>query len=324
MSTELEILSPADEEHNVAPSSNITLRINYTREDSINVQVQEDGEDDAPVPAIVNGAFQAGFTGTITDLGGDDFNVTINPAVDFNRGRQVWVSVQADEPYPNPFGVYFPKVDDGILFGDLDVLDGEAATTFAFWIRLDAWVAFGECIQRGNNGQFVIDTTTNETGNRLRFQIKNSSSAFKSIRSPAIFTDDTWFHIVMVVNGDTFTYYIDGVDVSGSCLSTGTFDTWQVTAGSQPWHFGARPASGDGCPGLWLDEVAVWPGFAASPAQVAEIYNGGDATDLNALSFAGPELYYRFSEDFVNAGTLGAAGDGAAEGAPDFVGPGPG
>lgn len=98
-----------------------------------------------------------------------------------------------------------------------------------------------------------IQFRTLNTGTTWNFRT-NSAAAGEQTSSSATVVDGTWYHVAIVKNGSTFTFFLDGV--SQATLT----DAGDYSAQSDGWVIGSRRNSAGavdaGWPG-WIDEFRV-------------------------------------------------------------------
>ena len=111
---------------------------------------------------------------------------------------------------------------------------------------------------------------------------------------------DVWKHwfFTRAWDGDasqwTSRWYIDGVEDAGSPVVNAY--TPVVAAGGTCYvGWWGNPQLRQDWDGK-LDEIALWT-VAATPAQAAEVYNGGEAFDLTTASLGAPQVYWRWEHD---------------------------
>lgn len=88
------------------------------------------------------------------------------------------------------------------------------------------------------------------------------------------FGDNTWRHLVVVFNGSTIEYYLNGTSVASASVS-GTYDS---SGAAQSAGFGLSDlafGTGDGSLNGMLDEVGVWD-RALTSTEVTSLYNSGN------------------------------------------------
>jgi hypothetical protein len=213
--------------------------------------------------------------------------------------------------FSSNFSVQFDGVDEYITMGDISTVDGLSQCTWSAWIRYNGtWTAGDGFFAKG----FEIQELRTLASGAARFYI-TATDYFNTANGT--FTGNTWYHVVAVFDGtqvtanDRLRVYVDGVDVSGSGSYTGTIPT-TLAANANALIVGATTATTRHCP-CNIDELAIWAGLAATPAQVTELYNGGEPGDLDALSFAAPSHWWRMGDDdtfptIIDHGTGGANG----------------
>ncbi len=164
----------------------------------------------------------------------------------------------------------FDGVDDYILVGDNDSLDGHTSMSWSFWVNISS---------DGNNKK-IINKYTGSSGKRsyyiyiksnedltLLVSSNGSNYEFKTAQTNLLLNQ--WYHIVVVFDGGVFDTYVDGSVVSDD----GDFSTHtSIYAGSDNLQI-----SGSGVTSLLsglIDEVRVYD-RALSVDEVGELYRAG-------------------------------------------------
>lgn len=199
--------------------------------------------------------------------------------------NQIWdnrVSLFATGILGNSFSIDFDGVNDHIQFGDNYTFEISQAFSISMWVNpnniADTRTLFSKASNDSNvwgyNLQHMITTGA------LRIQMRTPTSSplfeFNTVLTPGI-----WQHIVLTYSGNSningnriYKNAIVGNTPGSSALSGSFLNTANFTVGSRNTAF---PYSG------FIDEVSVW-NKALSAAEVTELYNTGQPSDLNSHS----------------------------------------
>ena len=220
--------------------------------------------------------------------------------------------------FANAYSIALDGTNDYVDSEAIPVTELDGATSFSFWAKVDAT----------NSQEMVMSLGTSSSGTRMRYSIDHNYAQWRLLNGsgyagagqqqytlnnpgdPAVTTG--WHHIVFA---DTATdsatgvckVYIDGSEVH-------EFNPSRQWAGS-PYAPTFVRASAAYNGGISLegnvDEIALWE-RTLSPSEVTDdIFNGGEPTDLSALSAGGPTHWWRMG-DKVSGVTLPDQGSGTA------------
>ena len=186
-------------------------------------------------------------------------------------------------------------------------------------LSLAAWVKFGNataawqciiCKQDSGVGQysFMTNSTTGQLGLTL-----NRSGWAQITSSGTVLKSNTWYHLAVVYDGATATFYINGVqDASVAATGSISYDSSTVRLG---WANSAMLASGS-----QLDDVRIY-NVSLAAADIKRLYGFGSGTSLPINS--GLKGWYRVNETSgqsvldssgnANNGTLGADGSSSTD-----------
>lgn len=208
----------------------------------------------------------------------------------------------------------FDGTNDYVSYGSVGIADGAAKLTVSFWlywVSADAGVAFAEGV-RSTNGWHCEITA----GGNLQFIVPTGGIGTYAQTVATAVTTGAWHHWAIVYDAGTVVFYRDGAVVSLG-TSGGTLPAVVGNATTNPLRI--NDGSG-GSLSLYgqLAELAVWPGTAATLAQVGEIYgsalhppNLADLATMPVPSFWAPL-------DGTWDPLIGSA-VGSASGGPTFV-----
>ena len=132
----------------------------------------------------------------------------------------------------------------------------------------------------GNGYLICWDLAFHASDNTIQFRLGNGVSAYKLIQSNTAIPDDTWTHVLGVLNGTNVFMYINGVKQTDTETFTGTLltPTVDISIGKQ---------SGSG------NSAYIFNGKISNPAvfdrglsenEILTIYNGGAPSDISSLS----------------------------------------
>jgi len=155
---------------------------------------------------------------------------------------------------------------DYISCGDFPDLDAKSSFTWAAWIYADSFPDWAR----------IFDYTY-DVDNRIGFGVRSSGKLFLEMVSggsliggvnPAdkILLADTWYHVAVVVNGDTVTLYVDGIAEPTTGTVSGSWTGW--TGVLSIGRYGGAAAYFDGI----LDEAHIY-NRALSPDEIQFLYN---------------------------------------------------
>lgn len=149
----------------------------------------------------------------------------------------------------------------------------------------DYLFSVGASTTNGTNGVLYVYKSTSGTGNVATAFIKGSGTG-RGVVGTTNLADGNWHHIVVTVNGDTMTLYVDGA--SEGTPNTAAIGTFTPPSARFTWADAAAAAGAIG----GYDETAIYD-YALTPQQVADHYNNvSPAIDdgYNAEVMAGSAL----------------------------------
>ncbi len=206
----------------------------------------------------------------------------------------------APDPFVNAYSVLFDGTDEYMNLGDFATLDGATSVTWSFWIKFDAGASGTDAIWEKTGAtveQFAI--RYNATTDNIQVLIFNSAlgTNYSRISNSNDFAPGVWHHVAVTWSAASgINIYRNGSVVSmaaasgtnpASIASGGTAASCIASSNTSPANL---------CP-CNVDEPALWAGLEASSAQVSEIYNAGSPSDLDDLSFASPDHWWRMGDD---------------------------
>ena len=150
------------------------------------------------------------------------------------------------------------------------------------WVNFDAINSVNRLIYRHNGGAEGWNIyTRNTTGLSMYTDDDNNFGGS--------FSTGTWYHLALVYNATSATFYLDGSSVATKTVDiTTTASRSMYYAGTLAYFFDGR-----------MDELSIFDS-ALSGATVSSIYNGGTPTDLTSLS---PVHWWRMGDIVGGSGT---------------------
>ncbi|MBR9704205.1 hypothetical protein GOV12_02245, partial [Candidatus Pacearchaeota archaeon] len=170
--------------------------------------------------------------------------------------------------------------DEDWIDGTSGDLDGLNISTISMWFKRDAiggqQALFNEYYDPNNYFLFYISN-----GNNKFYAFTNVGGITKNAANTStVFNDVTkWYHLVIVINGSSWTTFVDGAyDTSVS-----NNDTFTDIPDSHRWRIGSYESSGSNSGYYWngsIDEVAVW-NRSLSTNEIQELYEKGKGGRTN-------------------------------------------
>jgi len=182
--------------------------------------------------------------------------------------------------------------------------DGESQLNISAWLKLDYTAnGFGYLCSVSPSGNRTFEVKIqllNGGATRVYFYVKNAGNNNRDNRDLGnIAGDGLWHHLMICVDLNRTSrqeakFYLDGVEQT--VATAGYFAATTFPSEPSPLAIGHRLGSDflDGS----VDELAFWIGTDLyDDAKVAEIYNGGEPSDLTNLpTVPAPTTWYRFEE----------------------------
>lgn len=186
----------------------------------------------------------------------------------------------------NTLSVAFDGVNDYVNIPDHSSLDIQNNLTVSVWLKgtgrqFDAAVSRYEGIA-GKNLWFIRKPFTPSPYNLIEVNLYDGTNIQKLYKSSAIFFDGTWKHFAFTFASNVLKIYVNGAEDTGvDKAQDGTLNSWPSTSMN---HAIGSMVNGASSPYVGnIDEVSIW-NAELSAAQIAEIYNSGVPTNLNAHS----------------------------------------
>jgi hypothetical protein len=177
-------------------------------------------------------------------------------------------------------------------FSGSPVDPGASSGDVAFFIdvrglpQVDKTIAGRWDVSSASQQSFRLATDLS-TGEFLRVQLKDTSGSGRKdyTATTNAIMDGNWHRIGFVFTGSVLSLYVDGVIQSTTNTIDDSISNVRFQGSSE---IGWAADYNNSLPQNFftgrLDEGALWIGTALSPLDVAEIYNGGLATDYNAIT----------------------------------------
>ena len=152
--------------------------------------------------------------------------------------------------------------------------------TISLWSKWDNSVTY----------HYLWDFRDQSSSNPALYLYNNTLQLYISgaVFASSTITQDgnTWYNIILVRSGNTYTAYKDGASLASGTDST-VFVNSELTIGNRSTSVGTTGMDGS------IDEVAIWNSDQTS--NISNIYNGGSPGNLMALSNK-PYAYYPLGE----------------------------
>ena len=156
-------------------------------------------------------------------------------------------------------GYNFDGVDDNIDYGSpVSSVTLNGTFTVSVWIRNDDITEEGTFFQniQGSSNRPVMNVNHSNNG-ELGVQIYDGNGWTQG--ATGSISEDTWHHVVWVMNSGTPTLYIDGAEVTGTNIGAGSDGRTQLRIGSRDGQDGTYTAfDGD------IDEFEIYPSAKTS------------------------------------------------------------
>ena len=152
--------------------------------------------------------------------------------------------------------------------------------TISLWSKWDNSVTY----------HYLWDFRDQSSSNPALYLYNNTLQLYISgvVFASSTITQDgnTWYNIILVRSGNTYTAYKDGTSLASGTDST-VFVNSELTIGNRSTSVGTTGMDGS------IDEVAIWNSDQTS--NISNIYNGGSPANIMALSNK-PYAYYPLGE----------------------------
>ncbi|MBX2979095.1 MAG: LamG domain-containing protein [Flavobacteriales bacterium] len=168
-------------------------------------------------------------------------------------------------------------VDDRVLLGPCDLLNGSGGITLSLWVKPDFVTAMERTLIAKTSGPQTSDhiwsiAFVNATA--LRFRLRTAGTVHELSTPPSSLFGGTWYHIVASYDGSMMRLYVNGslMAFAPASGSIGVFPAAPASLGAR--STGAAPFSG------WLDDVRIFDRGLSEP-EILGILLGSVPTALD-------------------------------------------
>lgn len=166
-------------------------------------------------------------------------------------------------------------------FGDRTDLDGVAQATWSIWLYYPSSVDIANVLfgRWQGSGVSAGGWHINNSGSNLLLFLDDGSLAEYVNTTSSFLLPDTWYHVVFTYDAGTIAAYANGVAQAvgaGGVVSKTTIPAPGIATELQI----SRPGGASTLYTGYVSNAAYWAGTAATPTQVAEIYESGRVHDL--------------------------------------------
>lgn len=206
------------------------------------------------------------------------------------------------DDFTNTKSLLYDGVDEFLTVGTDSSLNLPTALTVSSWIKSADLGASQAAVSKWNgftDERIWFVGVTAVASSKLRILISDvGTGTGKDYRSSVTVYDGAWHHVAFTFFSDTLKLYIDGIeDTSVTKTTDNTVNTLfsanpEGLIGSFIDNAGAKAQFFTGN----IDEVSIW-NKALSSAEISEIHNAGDPTNLGAHSaFANLVSWWRMGD----------------------------
>jgi hypothetical protein len=163
--------------------------------------------------------------------------------------------------------------DDRMECGDVSGLSGITEFSVSAWFRTNTSATMYILSSVGTGGDFYDGFNLYLSSGNPNFVVGNGGSVYDGAKNTsANLIDDSWHHVVGIMNGSTYTVYVDGSSIGSANVGNGTVSTTPSTNGGD-FKIGARYDDNNTFAfNGYLDDVAVF-NRALTSTDVSNIYN---------------------------------------------------
>ena len=183
--------------------------------------------------------------------------------------------VQSDLSFTSgysPFALNFDGTDDIVeIANTTDFAFGTGGFTISLWVNFVSLTSGGYNILdfRTSGSGTTVGSLWINSSNGLRWYV---SGSYLSASIPAAsFSNNTWYNIIILNNGSTTSFYLNGASID-SASDTTSYTAAPLTIGG--YSNGGYVVNGS------LSNISIW-NTNLSASQVTEIYNEGKPSNLN-------------------------------------------
>jgi hypothetical protein len=172
--------------------------------------------------------------------------------------------------------------DDRMECGDVSGLNSVTAFSVSVWFRTNTSATMYILSGVGTGGNFYDGFNLYLSSGNPFFSVGDGGSSYDGANNTsANLIDDSWHHVVAVMNGSTYTVYVDGSATGSTAIGTTTISTTPSTTGDD-FKIGARFDDNNTYAfNGYVDDVALF-NRALTSSEVSDIYN--NAKYLNPVS----------------------------------------
>jgi hypothetical protein len=176
-------------------------------------------------------------------------------------------------------------VFDGSGNGYLSIENYQWAEFGSNSFALQAWinpasVSMGKSvISKGNDGDLGDNVWTLEFNSSENLEFFGAPGLGSVISSNFAFSQNTWYHIMLVRDSDTYKFYVNGTLTSTVTNNSPIEQGGHLLVGSGWYDPSSSYRSYDG----QIDAVGIW-NRALSDAEVAALYNSGTGLELDGVA----------------------------------------
>lgn len=165
--------------------------------------------------------------------------------------------------------------DDRMECGDVPGISSVTAFSVSLWFRTSSTTTTEYIISAvGSGGDFYDGFNVYLAGPSMQasLAVGNGGTAYDGAKNTTTVNDDAWHHMVGVMNGSTYTVYVDGSTVGSTGVGNATISTTPSSCGGD-LKIGARFDDNNTYAfNGYVDDVALF-NRALTSSEVSNIYN---------------------------------------------------
>lgn len=163
--------------------------------------------------------------------------------------------------------------DDRMECGDVSAINSASAFSVSAWFRTNTSATMYILSGVGSSGSFYTGFQVYLSSGNPHLAVGNGASSYDGAKNTtANLVDDTWHHVAAVMDGSTYTVYVDGSSSGSTDIGTTTISTTPSTNGDD-FKIGARYDDNNTFAfNGYIDDVAVF-NRALTSTEVSDIYN---------------------------------------------------
>jgi hypothetical protein len=148
--------------------------------------------------------------------------------------------------------------DDRMECGNVSGLSSVTAFSVSFWFRTNTSALMYIVSGVGSTGDFYDGFQVYLSSGHPHFAVGNGSQYDGAKNTNANLIDDDWHHVAAVMNGSSYTVYVDGSSAGNTVIGNGTVSTTTGTNGGD-FKIGARfDENNDYALNGYVDDVALF------------------------------------------------------------------